>query len=177
MTYSDVAGGDIILASTINDLIRYGPAKPICWLQQQSGQSVSSGGSSALTFGSGSEIFDDLNWHSTSSNTSRITPTIAGRYKVTGKLVWAFNTTITSTGLILRKNGSTTIDASGNHKPNATNNVATLGGEVTAYVDMNGTTDYVEILAQQTSSGAASQTTNAASSGYSSLMVELERAA
>lgn len=146
-----------------------------CQLRQLSpGQTIPNNTLTALTFGAGSEDFDDDNWHDTSVNPTRITPTIPGVYRARVKVVWSFNTSITACYCSLGKNGSA-IDASGNHKPNSTNNVATFGGVVEALVYMNGTTDYIEGSAAHVSTGSVSQTTNSAASGYTMLTVELVR--
>lgn len=175
MTYSNVAGGDIIYASTVNDLIRYGPAKPICEVRHTSGATVTNATDTRIDMNG--EVFDDLGWHSTVSNTSRVTPTIAGRYKVTLLPVYAFNTAMTGTQPKVYKNGSL-YRAGGSVKPSSGSNTATYGGEMTCYVDMNGTTDYVEGYTYQTSTGSVSQTLNGSSaSGYTTMIVELERAA
>lgn len=170
--YPEVAGGDIIYAATINDILKYSINRRHCSLRQQSGQTITNGTETAITFGSGSEDFDDYGWHSTSSNTSRITPDIPGKYLAIGQVVWSFSTTITRCGVGLAKNGST-FDSSGNHKPNSTNGVATLGGVVIAEVDLNGSTDYVEVTGIHQSSGSVSQVTNVNGSGYSKLSVIL----
>jgi hypothetical protein len=187
MTYTNVAAGDPILASTINDLIKYGPAKPACMLQQQAAQAIASNTDTVLTFGAGSEVYDDLNWHSTTVNTSRITPTVAGRYKVTARSAYAFNFAIAASSVFVYKNGAI-IDripnikhynktAGGAGTDPLNSNTATNGGEMVTYVDCNGTTDYLEMGVNQVSVAAVSQNTNAASSGRSTFTVELERAA
>lgn len=191
MTYTNVAAGDPILASTVNDLIKYGPARRVCMLQQQAGQTIASSTDTILTFGAGSEVYDDDNWHNTSSNTSRITPTTAGRYKVTIRGVFAFNITIASCNVYLSKNG-TIYDRGGNMKPvnnvtstttgttaglQYTSNTAVFAGEIVTYVDMNGTTDYLEMGTNQISIAAVSRDTNAAASGRSTFTAELVRSA
>jgi hypothetical protein len=176
MTYSNVASGAPILASTINDLIKYGPAKRQCQLEGQSNTSLASGSNVAVPFSAGSEVFDDDNWHDTTTNNTRITPTTAGRYRVSGRAVLTANINCTAVATVLFKNGSV-IAASGNHKPNGTNNIALMTPYIETYVDMNGTTDYVELYINQTSAAAAAQTTNNTSSGRPTLIVELVRAA
>lgn len=166
------AAGDPIYADDLNELLKYSVNRRHCTLVQQSGQSVSDNTETSITFGSGSESFDDYGWHSTSSNTDRITPNVAGRYRVVAQLVFAFSTTITRCAVSVSKNGSI-IDSSGNHKPNSTNSVATMGGIVETFVDLNGTTDYISMSARHQSSGSASQTTNVSTSGMTKLHVEL----
>jgi hypothetical protein len=173
MTYTNVAAGDPILASTINDLIRYGPAKPMCELQQQAAQTLTSGTSTILTFGTGSEIYDDLNWHDVTTNPSRVTPTIAGRYKVTVRPAIQFNQITTAINAFTSKNG-TAFDRTGNVKPSTTSNTAQAGGEIVSIIDCNGTTDYIEGGVQLTTTGATLNT-NTGTQGCT-MLVELERA-
>ena len=176
MTYANVSALARILASTINDLIKYGPAKPVCQLEQvTTGTNLPSGTDTELPFIAGSEVFDDDNWHDTATNNTRVTPTTAGRYKVTCHGVIAANLTCTAVNTYIKKNG-TVVNRTGNHKPNGTNNVALNSPSLTTYVDMNGTTDYLEMGLQQTSAAAAAQTSNISTSGRSTLIVELERA-
>lgn len=175
-SWSGLTGDLQELAEDIDADVQAIVDRPICQLRQiTTGQTVNHNTGTVLLFGSNSiEDYDDRNWHSTSSNTGRVTPDIPGRYKVTVKVVWAATTTITSCSVSVLKNG-TSFESSGNHKPNATNNLATFGGMVTVFVTMNGTTDYIEGYATQFSAGSVSQVTNVTASGYTTVIVELDR--
>lgn len=143
-------------------------------LIQQSGQSLTSGSPTAITYGSGSEEYQYNNgtsWHSTSSNTSRVTPDVAGLYRcvaTTAMAVGATNYTQLST--VVAKNG-TRVDSSPVTRPDP--GTAGNGSMAEADVYLNGTTDYVEHWAQQTSGGANS--TNASSPFRCTFRVSLIR--
>lgn len=162
------AVGDEVTADYLDDLTY----KPVCHLEGQANQSCTSGSNNLVQYGTGSEVYDDEGWHDVSTNNTRVTPNIAGRYEVCGWAVFTASTTITSVNTAIYKNG-TDICRSGNHKPNATNNLATNSPFIRTFVDMNGSTDYLELDVQQTSSGAASQTLNNTSSGRTTFIVKL----
>ena len=101
----------------------------------------------ALTFDS--ERFDTDSIHSTSSNTGRLTATVAGKYFITALVRWAANVTGRRT-VFLRLNGSTDIahiaaDA-------ATGGVNTIQEVSCLYELAKG--DYVEVVVNQNSGGA-----------------------
>jgi hypothetical protein len=94
------------------------------------------------------ELSDTLGWHNPSSNPTRITPTVAGTYRVTAWMVWATNVTgvrfmnVSKAGAIIT--GTETAPG-----------LQGRGyGSVVLEVPMNGTTDYLELTTRQ-SSGAA----------------------
>lgn len=186
MTYTNVSAGDPILASTINDLIRYGPAKPICMLQQgTTTQTISAITETLLTYGAGSEIYDDLNWHDITTNNSRITPTVAGRYKVTLRGVLSASFIVYAGHLSVYKNGAQADQGGNVHYFTASGistaypgmiNTATVLPEFVTYVDANGTTDYFESYIYLNTIGGATQNTANTASGRTTFMLELERA-
>ena len=154
------------------DLIDYLTYKPICQLEGQSATSIAHNTDTAVPFSAGSEVFDDEAWHDTSTNNTRITPNIAGRYRVWGWSVWTGSTTITACNTAIFKNAAV-ISRSGNHKPNATNGVSTYGSFIQTTVDMNGSTDYLELFVNHLSAGSVAETLNNAASGRSTLGVQL----
>lgn len=115
-------------------VISYGQT-PLCVLENTS-VSLSDGTVTQIAYTT--EITDAFNWHSTSTNTSRITPTIAGVYLVT----MAINDV----------SGSTTRALQGVYKNGAATSVPifmdTTGifddFTVSGYVTANGTTDYFQ---------------------------------
>lgn len=147
--------------------------KPIVRLiQPTTGTTVASNTEGTLSFGAGSEeIKTDTSLHSTSTNPTRITPNKAGLWRVTSKLIWSFNTSIQYSNIGIAKNGSM-LDRSGNLAPTSTNNVNKFGGFLSVEVQMNGTTDYLETIAFQTSAGAVQQVTNPGSSSSSTFSAE-----
>ena len=126
-TFGTWSSGDVLTAADVN------VGLPSCLLESAS-QTVATATLVDLTFST--ESYDPLGWHSTSTNTERITPNIAGVYLasvgtsdisfgVAGRVV-----------LSIAKNNSiiSRFDMS-----------ATLiyGGSVSVVVEMNGTTDYL----------------------------------
>ena len=89
------------------------PMISICHLYQKpdsAGQTITSGASTDITFGAGTELYDPLDWHSTSTNTSRITVGVAGLYYVYGSLKIFDNATETLRIFYIKKNGATFVD-------------------------------------------------------------------
>lgn len=103
----------------------------------------------AITFSA--EDYDTDGFHSTSSNTSRITPNLPGYYKFKGTVYFAPQTTPVVSEARFRKNASSNL-APADRKAGQT--VAfSLYTEVT--IDFNGTTDYIELIGKQDSAGAS----------------------
>lgn len=124
------------------------PTQPRASAYASSTQSISNSTATAVTFDS--EDYDVGSMHSTVSNTSRITiPTSGdGLYLVIGQLAYAANATgIRQT--LLRKNGTTGI-AQDLSTPNGTNGTEIHLMSVVTLV----ATDYVELVAVQSSGGA-----------------------
>lgn len=111
----------------------------------------------ALTFDS--ERWDTGNFHSTSSNTSRLTVPTAGLYDIGGSVVFAANATGMREAAI-RVNGSTFIVEQGPQPPTVTDGARVQVS--TQYQLAAG--DYVELMAFQRSGGAL----NVIASGNSS---------
>lgn len=111
-------------------------------------QSISNSSSTAITIDT--EEIDSDSTHSTASNTSRVVPKTPGYYDIFGWASFASN----ATGfrqLEAKFNGTTTLDV--DNKTSVGSGNATHCNVVTkAY--FNGTTDYVELYAFQTSGTA-----------------------
>ncbi|MBA3340020.1 MAG: hypothetical protein H0T54_09825 [Geodermatophilaceae bacterium] len=115
------------------------------------------------------EHIDTVNGHSTSTNSARYTPTVAGTYQVWGGLAFAPINSGVRLGQV-RKNGLQ-IDS----LPRAnTISTSTFEGSVQfgGTVVMNGTTDYLSVWAYQNSTGALN-TVYAAGNEGSFLIVRL----
>lgn len=149
-----MSAGDKANWADVADAIR----PPLVRLVQQAAQSLTSGVAAAITFGAGSEEIDTHNFHDTVTNNTRITPTKAGYYRLTGQVNIVAGTALVQILGLLRKNGAN-VDPLMPWRPDAASNAATCA-IVTAMVSMNGTTDYVELICQQNSGGAIN--TNAA---------------
>jgi hypothetical protein len=98
-------------------------------------------GASGYTF---TEITDTLAWHSTSTNTERITPNVAGLYRVIATSQTATNAS-GSRRIVINKNGSPVSESTFTA-------AATLGTNSTAaVVNMNGSSDYITASTDQSS--------------------------
>jgi hypothetical protein len=122
---------------------------------------------SAITFGAGSEEIDTHGFHDTAVNTSRITPNKPGRYRAVGTVNVASSGAVTILTAFIGKN-AVAVQPFARTKPGTA--VTTTSVTVSAIVEMNGTTDFVELYGNQTS-GAALGTQ--ASGGVNSVL-ELE---
>jgi hypothetical protein len=108
-------------------------------------------GASGFTY---TEIIDPLAWHSASTNTDRITPNIAGVYRVTGNTSFANNAT-DNRRLEILLNG-TTIGT------NVTAGIFGNNTEVSVVLQLNGTTDYVTVTTYQDSGSSLTATARVA---------------
>ncbi len=136
--------------------------KPVGRIVATGAQSIPDNTATAIAFSATDEI-DTHNFHNPSSNNTRVTPTVAGYYRFTGSYFSLAMTSPVSRSCYFRKNGTTAI-APG---PRDTGAQITSSQEVTAIIECNGTTDYVELMAQQDSSGAVN---TGAASQQSSVM-------
>jgi len=143
MTYQgQFQAGDVLQASDLNSF------RAITVLQDS--LTVPNSTFTIMAFGSGTEIIDVGGWHDTSTNNTRITPNIAGVYRLTGYLDSASG----GADYIVfraRKNGSA---QSGAAQYSGTNIIADTN--IDLIVEANGTSDYFEVQSYQT--GASSTT-------------------
>lgn len=98
------------------------------------------------------EEYDTHGYHSTSSNTTRITPTQAGVYTFLGSGMFEAQATGTYSDVFFRKNG--TDHYSGGSRVPILSGTSAHGGVAFATIEMNGSTDYVELTLRQDSAGA-----------------------
>lgn len=142
----DFASGDEPTATKLNNVLQ-----SRCHAYQTTPQTLTTSVSAAVTFDS--EAYDPKGFHSTSVNTSRITPNVAGTYRVTGQCAYATNTT-GDRGAHVRKNGAA-IDSMAYGGAPAMNGTGLLAGIAHCFgtASMNGTTDYFELYATQNSGG------------------------
>ena len=117
---------------------------PLTIVTQSTTQTVATG--TFVTILYDTETIDVSNWHSTSSNTGRITPTVSGYYLVTFNL--PTGTTSTRNVAAINKNGTLI------WKTDISATVTQI--ECTTFAYMNGTTDYLETQCYQQSGGNAS---------------------
>jgi len=146
-TIGTFTAGQVLTASELNNAI------PLCILENASFV-LAAATVTQVTFGT--EVLDPLGWHSTSTNTSRITPNISGYYFITMQVndIVAAGSTRALMGLI--KNGAALtipvqMDTGGQDDDFA----------LSGYVFCNGTTDYLEMRLLPTNSTSANRTISA----------------
>lgn len=124
--------------------------RPVGRLVASGTQALADNTDVAITFPA--EEFDSHGFHSTSSNTSRVTPNVPGYYRFWGTVFFDILATPVTSETRFRKNGSSNL-APADRKPGQT---IASSLSTTVMVDMNGTTDYIELIGKQDSAGADS---------------------
>jgi hypothetical protein len=161
-----VFSGAPVEAADINDILTASLAKPLVRLVQTSAQSLTNSTLTALTFGASSEDVDTHGFHDTGTNTSRVTPTIAGWYRISVTVVFPTTAAVSIIRAAAGKNGTAVAPLTSNKPVAATSTAVTASA--TALQQANGSTDYFEGLALQTSGGALS--TSVAAAGLTSVL-------
>ena len=123
--------GAVLTAADLNGFT------PLTVLTNTTTQLVPTATFTAITYDT--EIADTLNWHSTSTNTSRITPTIAGIYLV--------NFNGVSNSAANRNISAIYVNGASVAKTDVSTTTTAL--DVTAFVSLNGSSDYVESFLYQ----------------------------
>ena len=133
-TLGTFTSGQVLTASELNQL------NNVTALRDTSTLSIATTTVTAINFGAGTEIVDAGGWHSTSTNTDRITPTVAGVY-----LVIAYGSVESAAfGASSRLYVAIT-------KNNTLHTNANIGSpsypaaSCSAIIDLNGTTDWVNM--------------------------------
>lgn len=137
--------------------------RPIVRLVQQAAQSIANTADVAITFAAGSEEIDTHGFHDTATNTSRITPTRPGYYDLRGNVWWAADTDLVSFHSAIGKNGSVTA-RNRIVLPSTATASASRSHQVVATLQANGSTDYFELIGQQTQAATGSLSTSVAGS-------------
>lgn len=169
-TIATVAVGQKISASLWNNAVYndgnfWDNKKPVCYVAQTGAQSIPNNTLTAITFDS--ELIDTDGQHSTVSNTSRVViGNTLGWYRITGTYFNGTNVSGTRIGAAIGLNGTVQAPevlayAAG---------TAAISVTPTALLQATASTDYVELLALQTSGVAAN--TSFASPFRSTLLVE-----
>jgi hypothetical protein len=170
-----VAAGDRIDAVDVSTIEASTTGKPLVRLVANATQSLSNNTNTAILFAA--EDIDTHGYHSTSVNTSRVTPTLAGYYRCRGTVMLGARSDYTVINAWIRKNGTSNL-AGGTRSGGAFGSPA--GSQVnTAYaeaiVSCDGVTDYVELVGNQANTAAVSTTTNQSSQFSSCFEVEYLR--
>jgi hypothetical protein len=148
--------GDPVTADALNAIAD----APYCSLVQATAQNLTSASDTALTFGTGSTVSDLLGFHSEVTNTTRITPTVAGLYRfemlffvaaVAAQTFPLLQVALYKNGVVVTGRLRTTGSASTGISTSA---IHTMEAEA------NGSTDYFEMFCQQICSSAATRATN-----------------
>lgn len=126
--------------------------KACCHVYQTVVQSVANNTDTIITFTS--EAYDPFGWHSTVTNTGRITPNIPGTYFLVAQTAWDVNTAgdrVTQ----LRRNAVALDTLAYGAMPSMKGTVLAAGMSYAfGTASANGTTDYFEHRARQNSGGA-----------------------
>lgn len=149
------AVGEILTAANLNAATTANNA--FCQVRQSATQSIANATNVDVTFNT--EDLDALAWHSTVSNTERVTPTIAGWYRITFVALWGDDSDYTRLLMNVKLNNADTgapffrID----HIPPAIGGARSFLG-TTPLVQMNGTTDFLSMNVFQANTSAAANT-------------------
>lgn len=141
-----VFGGDIILASDLNEVYNASVDRPLCVVTKSTVTSIDNNGENLVW---DTETVDTHAWHSTSVNTGRITPLKAGWVEFRAVVFFASNAT-GRRGVAIRENGGTLYY--GQIIPGSS--AGTIGVMVAREFEVDGSTDYYEVFAYQDSGGA-----------------------
>jgi hypothetical protein len=173
-----VFGGNNVLAADVNALEADSSLKPVCRVVQSVAQtSIPHDTATPVTFTTevaGTDI-DTHNFHSTSSNTSRITPTVAGIYRFSGTVYFVNRTDWMLLLCYVRLNGSTQVPPAARVAVNGSSNFSTAIATGEVHLAMNGTTDYVELIMQARNTAASTFSTSAGGAFSSVLSCEFVR--
>lgn len=160
-----IAGG-IVQAADITALAALTTAKPLVRLTASGTQALADNIATAIAFTV--EDFDTHGFHDTATNNSRITPSVAGYYRVTGGAAFEAQATAVVSQAYIRKNGSSGVATAGRMSMANQTQAFTLFTSVIQIA--NGSTDYFELVMQQDSAGAD----NTNQSAFLTCTLELE---
>lgn len=148
------------------------PFIPVGRIVASGTQSLTDNTATAIAF-SGTDVIDTHAQHNPASNNSRVTPNVAGYYEFRGAVAFGARDDYNDVDAYIRKNG-TDAQAPAWRSGYFTDSGNTLGAQVIiagtgAIVEMNGSTDYVELIGIQNNIANAAVATNQ-SSQYSSAL-------
>lgn len=156
--------GQRVTGELMQQLADYTVNRPVVKLVQQIAQPLATGAVTPIQFGAASTVFDTDDFHSETVNNTRVTPTVAGIYELTGAVTLASSSAVSNMVVSFAMNGS--------ELPTSTRvAVVTGAGGGTAGIrsysagtvlaECNGSTDYFEIRGVQTSGGSLSTSVTA----------------
>lgn len=143
-------------------------------LTAQAAQSLTDVTATAITFGAGSEelVENATGFHSTTVNPTRVTPQRAGVYRVRGVVMHGSRSDYADVNAWIRKNGSSSLAPAARNGWQGITAASVESQPAETLVRMNGTTDYVELVAQQNNVANVAVNTNQSSQFSSVLEVE-----
>lgn len=147
------------LDARLSALEAFTTGKPVGKIAQTAGQSLTDNTDTAIQFPA-TDLLDTHDQHNPSSNNTRVTPNVAGIYRMDAVLYLAGATTFASRAAWYRKNGSTPLPGAC-RKGNMVNSVnASL--EVGTIESFNGSSDYFEFMGFQDNTASAAIPTQVA---------------
>jgi hypothetical protein len=146
--------------------------KPMVKIQAGAAQSFADNTDVATIFAA-ADILDTHNFHDPAVNNTRITPNVAGTYRLQGVVYLTGATTFTTRKLWWRKNGSLNF-APGDQQGNSVNAVFNKL-EATTVDTMNGTSDYFELVVNQDNTANAPINSNQGGQFSSTIICEYLR--
>lgn len=168
------AAGDILTGAMLNQTVtsvsNFILGKPIASLYNTTPTSIATGGALVLWT---TETVDRDNGHSTTTNTDRYTAATPGWYRVNATIYFAASTAGSIRQANIYKNGAVVTGGTGGvrYTAAAVPNGAIIVNSPTVLVYLNGTTDYVQVYANQ-DSGAGLNIHNATAGATSSFVIE-----
>jgi hypothetical protein len=135
--------------SDVTDSVTFLTNPPVFQAYQSAAQSI--GNATLAAAGLNTTVVDSYGGHSNVTNNSRYTPTAAGYYLVLGQVGYAVSAAGNRLALFYKNGVAVPVGQSGVFTPTAAN-----FGIVPAcsLIFCNGSTDYIELFAYQTSGGA-----------------------
>lgn len=138
-----------------------GTQAPVCIVRTSSPVSIAANASSTVSFDT--DAYDPFNWHNPASNPTRVTPNLPGWYDVSWNAVWEAGGgtyTRTLTGILVTgglPNPWRRVDQGASEAASGNFTAAASAG----WLQLNGTTDYVEMERFQSNGSSAARTLNA----------------
>jgi hypothetical protein len=160
------AAGDPLVSSDTIAVEDYTIRKPLVRLVQAVAQALTNNTDAAITFTT--EDIDTHGFHDNATNNSRITPSLAGYYQVTGRVVFSGDNDFTILQARIARNGSVQAAIERNLNP-GTSSSAGRAASASGIFSANGTTDYFELWGLQANTSAAATPTNIGGSFASTL--------
>lgn len=151
--------GEILTAANLDAVTR--PNNAVCQVTQTAVQNLTNNTLTLVTFDT--DDVDPIGWHSTSSLTERIIPTITGWYQVFAAFEFSGDSDYTRTFMDIQKNAASS-GTPGNRfddiNPGTSAAVRAVAISSTM-ISLNGTTDYINLSTLQANTSAATNTIRA----------------